>query len=207
VTCWASVPIKSRAHCKRRLATTLRPAERVEFVRRMLDHVLLTAERCVGIDRILVVSPERDRVPDGVTVLHDDGTNLNEALEAARREARAGGATELVILPADLPRLEIGDLDALLEAGRRAGIALAPDRADAGTNGLYLNAALELPFRFGSRSRSEHVAAAGALGVDCAIVRCGGFAFDVDTGDDFRRLTQQRPGAPRSGDERRVAES
>ena len=42
MSCWAIVPIKSRAHCKRRLAATLRPAERVEFVRRMLDHVLLT---------------------------------------------------------------------------------------------------------------------------------------------------------------------
>jgi 2-phospho-L-lactate guanylyltransferase len=205
VSCWAIVPIKSRAHCKRRLAATLRPAERVEFVRRMLDHVLLTAGRCSGIGRIVVVSPERDRVPDGVAVLHDDGTGLNEALETARREAHAGGATELVILPADLPRLEVDDLDALLEAGRRTGVALAPDRADAGTNGLYLNAALELPFRFGPRSRSEHVAAATALGLECGIVRCGGFAFDVDTGDDFRRLTQ-RSGAPRSGDAHRTAE-
>jgi 2-phospho-L-lactate guanylyltransferase len=205
VSCWAIVPIKSRAHCKRRLAAALRPAERVEFVRRMLDHVLLTAARCPGIDRILVVSPERDRIPDGVTVVHDEGTGLNVALETARREARAGGATELLILPADLPRLEITDLEALLDAGRRTGVALAPDRADAGTNGLYLRAAIDLPFRFGARSRAEHLAAAQALGVECAVVRCGGFAFDVDTDDDFRRL--KRIATPRVGDAHRVAET
>ena len=205
MSCWAIVPIKSRAHCKRRLAATLRPAERVEFVRRMLDHVLLTAGRCSGIDRIVVVSPERDRVPEGVTVVHDDGSGLNQALETACREARSGGATELVILPADLPWLETTDLDALLDAGRRTGFALAPDRADAGTNGIYVRAGLDLPFRFGPRSRIEHVAAAQGLGIECALVRCGGFAFDVDTGDDFRRLTQ-RTSPLRAADAHRVAE-
>jgi len=193
VSCWAVVAVKARAHCKQRLATALSAAERVDLVRRMLDHVLSTTAGCRAIDRVVVVSPERDRVPAELAVLIDAGTGLNEALDAARSEVRAQGASELLILPADLPLLEVADLDLLVEAGRGAGVAIATDRTGLGTNGLYLGTALDFPFRFGTRSHVAHVAAARALGIAHETLRCAGFAFDVDTPHDVRRLQTPRP--------------
>jgi len=199
VSCWAVVAIKARAHCKQRLATALSATERVELVRRMLDHVLSTVAGCRAIDRVVVVSPERDRVPAELPVLVDAGTGLNEALDVARVEVRARGASELLILPADLPLLAVADLDLLIEAGRGTGVAIATDRTGLGTNGLYLGAALDFPFRFGTRSHVAHVAAARALGVEHETLRCAGFAFDVDTPHDVRRLQTPRPPVPQWG--------
>ena len=199
MSCWAVVAIKARAHCKQRLATALSATERVELVRRMLDHVLSTVAGCRAIDRVVVVSPERDRVPAELPVLVDAGTGLNEALDVARVEVRARGASELLILPADLPLLAVADLDLLIEAGRGTGVAIATDRTGLGTNGLYLGAALDFPFRFGTRSHVAHVAVARALGVEHETLRCAGFAFDVDTPHDVRRLQTPRPPVPQWG--------
>ena len=199
MSCWAVVAVKARAHCKQRLATALSATERVDLVRRMLDHVLSTVAGCRAIDRIVVVSPERDRVPAEVPVLIDAGTGLNEALDVARAEVRAHGADELLILPADLPLLEVADLDLLIGAGRVAGVGIATDRTGLGTNGLYLGAALDFPFCFGMHSHVAHVAAAQALGVAHETLRCAGFAFDVDTPRDVRRLQTPRPPVPQWG--------
>jgi 2-phospho-L-lactate guanylyltransferase len=197
VSSWAIVAVKARAHSKQRLATTLDAAGRVELVRRMLDHVLATAAACHAIDRVVVVSPERDRVPGDVPVLVDAGIGLNEALDVARNHVRANGATELVVLPADLPLLETADLETLIEAGRGNGIAIATDRTGVGTNGLCLPADLEFPFRFGARSHLAHVAAARLLDVPYETVRSAGFVFDVDTPQDVRRLQSPRSAVPR----------
>jgi 2-phospho-L-lactate guanylyltransferase len=197
VSSWAIVAVKARAQSKQRLATTLDAAGRVELVRRMLDHVLATAAACRAIDRVVVVSPERDRVPPDVPVVADAGIGLNEALDVARNQARGSGAIEIVVLPADLPLLETADLETLIDAGRSSGVAIATDRTGVGTNGLYLPASLDFPFRFGTRSHVAHVAAARLLDVPYETVRSAGFAFDVDTPKDVRRLQTPRSAVPR----------
>ena len=181
MSCWAIVAVKSRVLCKRRLAAVLEPPERLDLVRRMLDHVLAVAASAGEVDRVLVVSPERDVLPDSIAVVADEGVGLNEALDLARHRARSAGAREIVVLPADLPRLASDDVDALIDSGRSAGVAVAPDRALSGTNGLYLASTADLAFRFGRRSFEAHTAGARGSGFEPAIVRRAGFEFDIDT--------------------------
>jgi 2-phospho-L-lactate guanylyltransferase len=185
MSCWAIVAIKSRVQCKRRLAAVLEPPERIDLVRRMLDHVLAVAAGAGEVDRVLVVSPERDVLPDSIAVEADEGVGLNEALELARKRARSSGALEIVVLPADLPRLASDDVAALIDSGRSSGVAVAPDRAYSGTNGLYLASTADLAFRFGRRSLEAHIAGARAFGFDPAIVQRAGFEFDIDTPADL----------------------
>jgi 2-phospho-L-lactate guanylyltransferase len=123
-------------YCKRRLSAVLEPQERLELVRRMLDHVLAAAAGSTHVNRVLVVSPERDDLRESIDLVTDAGIGLNEALELARQHARAQGAREIVVLPADLPRLATGDVDALIVRGRGAGVAIAPDRRQTGTRAL-----------------------------------------------------------------------
>ena len=184
--CWAIVAIKSRMQCKRRLAGVLEPPARLDLVRQMLDHVLAAVADSAEADRLLVVSPERDSLPDSIAVEADDGVGLNEALELARRRACSEGARGIVVLPADLPRLANVDIDALVEAGRRAGVAVAPDRAGVGTNGLYLASQAPIEFRFGVHSFDAHLAGARSAGFEPAVVRRPGFEFDLDTPEDLR---------------------
>jgi 2-phospho-L-lactate guanylyltransferase len=127
-------------------------------------------------------------LPAGHEVLHDTGASLSAAFELARTRARAAHATELLLLPADLPWLTAADVEALVVAGRRARVAIAPDRRGSGTNGLYLPAALDFSFRFGNGSRSLHEAEARRLGIEPAIVSRPGLAADLDTPADLRAL-------------------
>ncbi|MBM5812148.1 MAG: 2-phospho-L-lactate guanylyltransferase [Gammaproteobacteria bacterium] len=186
--CWALVPIKGREKCKSRLAGRLGAEARLSLVRTMLGHVLERLSVAAVIDRIAVVSPERDDVPLQFEVLGDAGGGLNAALHDAQRIAVARGASGLVILPADLPLLTVADIDALVERGQRAGFALAADEEGTGTNGLYVMPATGFRFQFGPASRERHVAEAMRLGLPVEIIESGGLQFDVDSADDLIRL-------------------
>ncbi|MCU0974779.1 MAG: 2-phospho-L-lactate guanylyltransferase [Steroidobacteraceae bacterium] len=183
--CVAIIAVNERRRCKTRLDGLLGPDGRVELARAMLDRVLAAVRAVPGLDAVLVVSPERDRVPDCIPVLHDSGDDLNAAMDAGRREAVARGARELLALPADLPLLRPVDVVRLLAAGRRSGVAIAMDRRCLGTNGLYLPAGMPFGFRFGAGSCARHEAEATRLGLGVRRVRSPGLLADLDTAEDL----------------------
>ena len=183
--CWALVAINARRHCKSRLADVLEPHRRIELVESMLSHVLRTASCCGAVEKVVVVSPECDGLDDTVVRVRDSGIGLNHAFELAREEARTAGAAEIVLLPADLPRLTVEDLELLVSAGRASGLAIAPDRRGTGTNGLYLRADSKFEFRFGTGSLAAHLAAARRDGIEPAIVHRLGLQEDVDAPTDL----------------------
>ncbi len=187
-TCWGLVPIKLRAHCKDRLAGRLTAEMRLSLVRLMLERVLAALKGARTIDRIVVVSPERDTVPPDILVLEDSGRGLNAALDAARRVLVSRGASELVVLPADLPLVTAADVDALVEKGRGSGFALATDAAGVGTNALYLAAPAAFRFRFGPGSRRRHFEEAMRLGLKPELVEARNLEFDLDMAGDLIRL-------------------
>jgi 2-phospho-L-lactate guanylyltransferase len=191
MSCWALVPIKSRADCKGRLAGWLAPAVRLDIVRTMLGTVLAALRESRSIDRVAVVSPERDSVPEDVLVIGDSGRGLNSALDAARTELVARGADELVVLPADLPLLTAADVDLLVTQGRRAGFALATDADGTGTNALYLSRPGVFRFGFGTGSRSRHLEEAARLGWTAEVVCTRGLEFDLDRAEDLAWLRAQ----------------
>ena len=83
--CWALVPVNTRALCKSRLAGRLPADSRLLLVRLMLERALTALRESRTVDRVAVVSPERDTVPADVPMLPDRGGGLNDALEAARQ--------------------------------------------------------------------------------------------------------------------------
>jgi 2-phospho-L-lactate/phosphoenolpyruvate guanylyltransferase len=76
---------------------------------------------------------------------------------------------------------------ALLDAvgGEGPTVAIAPDRAERGTNGLALSPPDVIPFQFGVDSFSAHRGAAARTGVRTVIVERPGLEFDVDTPSDL----------------------
>jgi 2-phospho-L-lactate/phosphoenolpyruvate guanylyltransferase len=188
MSCWALVPVNRRAAAKTRLAGQLSPTQRLELVRLMLMQVVAALRVSNLIDAIAVVSAERDTIPAEIPVLADAGGGLNCALEGARQELIERGAAELVVLPADLPFVTGRDIDALVEAGRGAGLALAMDGPGLGTNALWLPARTPFRFQFGPGSPRRHLEEAQRLGLAPALVSSPGLAFDVDGPDDLDRL-------------------
>jgi 2-phospho-L-lactate guanylyltransferase (CobY/MobA/RfbA family) len=66
-------------------------------------------------------------------------------------------------------------------------VAIAPDRAGTGTNGLALRPPDALGFAFGTDSLAAHREAAGDAGVALVEVHRPGLAFDLDTPADLAR--------------------
>lgn len=180
MTCWALAPIKARQECKTRLRQALPEDARLALVRAMLRHVLTTAAATPGIDRVAILSPERDEVADTVAMFMDDGRGLNAALQNALLELQARGAMTVLILHADLPLLRSDDITAMLEAGKTHDCVLAPDCLDQGTNALLLSLPTPLRLQFGRDSFAKHQTEAKARGLSTAVVRSPTLAFDLD---------------------------
>jgi 2-phospho-L-lactate guanylyltransferase len=182
------IAVKERARSKTRLAEALSPQARVGLVRSMLAAVLSAARNAQTVHQIIVISPERDCIPAEVPVLADTGESLNSALMQAHAVLREFGCREVVILPADLPKITNADIDALVRAGRVGGFAIAPDTAGEGTNGLCLVSPAPFRFQFGLDSRRLHLQEAQRMGLSAQVVRLPGLAFDVDSPADLNLL-------------------
>jgi 2-phospho-L-lactate guanylyltransferase len=190
VTTRIIVPHRGLEAAKTRLAPVLDAAERVELARKLLARVL-TVAREAGQD-VVVISPVSSLEPivvaSGARLVVQRGMGLNRGLDQARAEAVADGIETLAVLHGDLPNLTAADVLALISAVEGApGVAIAPDRAGMGTNGLALRPLGAIGFQFGPGSFAAHRVAAEAAGVPITIVERPGLAFDLDTPEDLTR--------------------
>jgi len=186
MSCWSLTAIKARGAGKTRLAGEIPPGDRRVLVDAMLRHVLDSLGTTPEIDRVAVVTPDEDGLPGGVLALADPGSGLNDALTCAAQMAAVRGATRLVIVHGDLPRVKSEEITALIEGAGTSGTAIAPDHRGTGTNALCVPLPLPFELAFGTGSLAEHLQRAAARGVSPAVVRLPGLAFDVDELEDLR---------------------
>lgn len=186
MTTWVAIPIKAPDACKTRLAPALSDAARRALVADMLRHVVEAAE---GAGEVRLVGPSRHGLPETIGLLADPGGGLNAALAAALAQALAAGATRLVVLAADLPRLTPGDVQALA-AQAPSVLAVAPDRAGSGTNALSLPLPQARGFRFqyGPDSFARHGAEAARLGLALEAIRSPTLGLDIDQPGDLAAI-------------------
>jgi 2-phospho-L-lactate guanylyltransferase len=186
------VPHRGLEAAKTRLAPSLDPEERIMLASQLLQRVLRVAREVT--DDVVVISPSRPLgeivVASGARLTVQRGMGLNEGLAQAREQAIGEGIYTLVVLHGDLPNLGADDIVSLIEAlpeDGSPGVAIAPDRAGTGTNGLALQPPNVIGFRFGTGSFARHAAEVERAGVPCVAVDRAGLAFDLDTPDDLRR--------------------
>jgi 2-phospho-L-lactate/phosphoenolpyruvate guanylyltransferase len=192
VTTRIIVPHRGLEAAKTRLATSLAPEERMLLASQLLQRVLGVA-RAVTED-VVVISPSRALAevvePTGARLIVQRGMGLNEGLEQARFDALVDDIVTLVVLHGDLPNLRPEDVSTLLGAlpdGDEPAVAIAPDRAGTGTNGLVLRPPGVIRFRFGTGSFAAHTDEVSRAGVPLVAVNKGGLAFDLDTPEDLAR--------------------
>lgn len=193
---WAVLPAKSLARGKSRLRPVLADPERVAFARGLLEHVLdvLAASALDGV----LVCTDGDDVADvatsrGAAVRRDEGGggSLARVVDAALADVASRGAMTAIVLMADLPRIERGDVAAVLLALEDHDVAVVPDHLGVHTNALALSPPTAVATRFGSpQSFAEHCAAARAAGLRFAIVERPRIALDVDDPTDITRLDE-----------------
>ena len=186
MTCWALLAVKPPHLGKTRLAGVLSRAQRERLIRMMLARVLDALEAANEIDHVAVITTADELLPRGVIALDDPGTGLNNALDCGRRQLIARGASEVLVLHADLPTLSAAEIDNFVRKGRNTGIALAPDRHGHGTNAVFLAGDGDFSFRFGAASFNRHLAEARARALVPTVIHLPGFAMDIDEPADLQ---------------------
>jgi len=189
---WAILPVKPFDDAKSRLKPVLSAKQRQQLARSLMQQSLNALIACQAIDSVLVVSSDPEALAlasqEGAQALTETGSGLNAALEQARVQAMAGGATSLLVLACDLPLLNTSDIDALIAAGAAAEVVVAPDRRGEGTNALLLRPADAIEFSFGESSLPRHLRLAMEAGRSCRELRLSGLAFDIDLPEDWHDL-------------------
>ncbi len=182
------IPAKPYAEAKSRLSPVLTTAQRTTLSRWLLQRTLRLARAVVG--RVVVVSRDRALLMHakaaGAWGLLEASPGLNPALTQAARFAQARGASGVLILPTDLPRLTGQDLEAILALGAASPVVvITPCRHETGTNALLVRPPDIIQFAFGPDSFAAHCAEARAAGLEPVIHRAASIAFDLDTPEDW----------------------
>jgi 2-phospho-L-lactate guanylyltransferase len=192
VTTRIIVPHRGLEAAKTRLAPSLSPEERIMLASQLLQRVLKVTRQVS--DDVVVISPSRALAeivePSGARLVVQRGMGLNEGLEQARFDALVDDIETLVVLHGDLPNLQAGDVETLISAlpdGDAPAVAIAPDRAGTGTNGLVLRPPGVIRFRFGAGSFAKHLEEVERAGVPLVAVNRAGLSFDLDTPEDLVR--------------------
>jgi 2-phospho-L-lactate guanylyltransferase len=194
MTIWAIVPVKPLRHGKSRLSGVLTEDQRTRLNRSLLEHTLTKISEISEISNTLVIS--RDPAALAVarnlgarTLLEDHAPQLNTALNRATAVAGAHAAHAILILPADLPRIESKDIRILLDLGKNPPVVvIAPDRRRDGTNGLFISPVGLMEFSFGAGSFKRHCDRARLAGAAVKIARSPGLELDLDLPEDLDLL-------------------
>jgi 2-phospho-L-lactate guanylyltransferase len=199
VSVFAVVPVKDLWGTKSRLGPVLNPGARAGLTLYMMGRVV-SAISGAGVEHTCVVSPDRVVLDEarkrGATPLLQESRGLNPALEEGRRWAMERGSSLLLVLPADLPLIDTGDVSGVLEnVGETPSVTISPDGAHTGTNALLLRPPDALPFAFGPGSYGAHLRVARERGLNVRVCELPHLAFDLDTAEDLTRLNEKE--APR----------
>lgn len=211
---WAVVPVKSPLDAKSRLAPLLGVEERARLVEHMLADVLgalVASSRLAG---VLVVTPDAGIASLaeslGAVVVVETGSGLNSGLNSglssglssglnsglngairqAREHLRARAATAMLVIPGDLPLLDVEAVDRLLESAPAGGpaVVVAPDANRVGTNALLCSPPDLVDPAFGPDSFARHTARARGAGAELAIVTLPELELDLDEPDDVAAI-------------------
>jgi 2-phospho-L-lactate guanylyltransferase len=182
---------------KSRLSAVLTDVARGKLNRWLLERTLRVVAAWLGDTQgCVVISPCEVTLAlarkAGVIALPEQTATagLNAALSQAAAHAAALGAQRLLILPCDLPCLDVAALEAMqtrVVTGNE--VIIAPDRHHEGTNALLVDATVR-EFAFGKDSLAQHLAQGDARGVRTFPCINAALAFDLDTPADFAEWAQ-----------------
>lgn len=193
---WAIVPVKPLRRGKSRLSSVLSDDDRALLNSRMLVHTLEVIQLIPEIEQTLVVSRDPSALTlareIGAKTLQEDGApHLNTALRRAATVATLYSTSGVLILPADLPLLQPGDItEILIRSVKPPVVVVAPDRHHSGTNALFQSPAGIIDFAFGVDSFQKHCERAAKAGARLEVLDIPSLGLDLDLPEDLAILRE-----------------
>jgi 2-phospho-L-lactate guanylyltransferase len=199
--------MKELAGAKMRLADVLDARERSELALAMLTDVIRACIESACFEIVAVISGDSEvhwhARELGAKPLAEPKTltGLNEGLTFGQRYlGRRMAASELVILPADVPLITPDDVRAVVDALGDTGSRVVLVRAgDNGTNALAMRPVEAIPMCFGRESADAHASAARGAGIELVELQLERLRFDVDAPDDVPAMASMAVGASTRG--------
>jgi 2-phospho-L-lactate guanylyltransferase len=125
-------------------------------------------------------------------------SGLNALMQSASERLLGNAHGPLIVLHADLPLLECGDITEVVALQKaQGGIVIGSDRQGRGTNLLAFDAAALPRFCFGADSCDAHVSGARRCGIRVTMCRTPGVFADVDEPADLQWVMDRLGNHPR----------
>src|SRR5260370_2816908 len=190
------LPMKDLRHAKQRLAAFLSPEERFGLAQAMLAHTLRAVSGVRGADKVFVVTnyeTEMRAAEESGWELWLEEQQITESVsvDAASRECEKRGITAVLRVPLDVPLVQAGDIDELLEVDCAApALVIVPSRDGTGTNAILRTPPTLFPSHFGSGSFAKHCDEAQRAAAQVLVRRNTRMEMDVDDEADLRAPLQ-----------------
>jgi 2-phospho-L-lactate guanylyltransferase len=174
----------------------------------MIDDVLSIVCQSDGISGIVVVTDDRDvqaqairyqarilpepkqvdaskRKPD---VTSKGIGRLNQIFLMAMSLLAEEGEASVLLLPADVPLINVDNLQQMFSQHTMPGVTLVPAMSDEGTNAMMVSPPQLITPGFGHLSSQRHGDFCRAKGIEPTVLCIPELGLDVDTVDDLRAL-------------------
>ncbi len=188
---WAIIPVKPLRRGKSRLAKVISAEERADLNHYLLKHTIEVLSTIKEIENILVISRDTEALAlardlGARTVQEYGSPGLNTALSRAVEIAKSYGTCGILVVPADLPRLNAEDIKKILiHKEKPPVVVIAPDRKREGTNALLICPPDLIEFKYGIGSFEKHSQAARDAGVRLEICDLPSLELDLDEPEDL----------------------
>jgi 2-phospho-L-lactate guanylyltransferase len=165
--------------------------ERYQLNVSMLTNTINVLRELPQLEQVLVVSRDTEalaiaRELGARTVAEAGQPALNDAITRATEAARQFNARGVLVVPADIPHLNAGDLGLVIAKAKYPPVVVvSPDRHEDGTNALLVMPAGFIDYHYGPDSYSRHIAAAKAAGARVEVVETPTLSFDLDVPEDL----------------------
>ncbi len=188
------LPVKDLKNAKKRLMSVLTPEERFGLAEAMLADTIRAVQGVCAAEKIFVVTnygPVMDLAKkNGWQVLREERQiSESDSVDAASRICEERGVRSLLRVPLDLPLVQPGDIDELLNVECTSpALVIVPSRDGTGTNAMLRTPPTLFPSHFGNGSFAKHLAEAGRAGARIIVRRNSRLEMDVDDEADLRAL-------------------
>jgi 2-phospho-L-lactate guanylyltransferase len=188
---WAIVPVKPLRRGKSRLAKVISAEERADLNQYLLEHTIQVLSTIDEIENVLVISRDTEALAlarnlGARTVQENGSPGLNTALTRAVEIAKSYGTSGILVIPADLPRLDAEDIRKILvHRNDPPVVVIAPDRKKVGTNALFVCPPDLIEFKYGIGSFKKHSQAAVEAGARLEICDLASLELDLDEPEDL----------------------
>ena len=181
----AFIPIKKYSYSKGRLASILSEQQRSDLSKAMAAQTIKALIQSNICDSITLVTNDPHLIIEGASTFFTE-SSLNQALNEAI--ACNDSNNPILIMHADLPRINERDLDNLVASFNKSFISIVPDIEESGTNCLLYDPAMKFNLQFGINSYALFLREFKANDYRWNQHSIESLQYDLDSEDDYFKL-------------------